>query len=67
MSGYTMAWLAWLAAFAVIEGAALVNRRGGDTFSEYTRKWFATHTKPGRAAFAVAWVGFSVWYLVHIL
>jgi hypothetical protein len=67
MDGYTLAWVAWLAAFALIEGKAIANKTPGDTFSEHTRKVFATHTKPGKAAFAVVWVGFAAWYLVHIL
>jgi hypothetical protein len=67
MSGYTLAWAAWLAAFAVIEGRALANKTPGDTFSEHTRRWFATHTKGGRLAFAIVWCTFGVWYLVHIL
>lgn len=67
MSGYTLAWAAWLGAFAAIEGRALLNKLPGDTFSEHTRRWFATHTKPGRVAFAFVWVGFAGWYLVHIL
>lgn len=67
MSGYTLAWAAWLGSFAIIEGLALANRRPGDTFSEHTRKAFATYSKPGKATFAVVWVGFAGWYLVHIL
>lgn len=42
MDGYTIAWIAWLAAFAAIEGKALLNKREGDTLSEKTWKWFAT-------------------------
>ncbi|MFF4952291.1 hypothetical protein [Streptomyces chattanoogensis] len=67
MSGYTLAWVAWLAAFAVIEGMALANKKLGGTFSEHTRAWFHTYSTYGRVAFAVAWIGFSGWYLGHIL
>jgi hypothetical protein len=42
MSGYTIAWLAWLAAFAVIEGRALFNKSPGDTLSEHVWRWFST-------------------------
>ncbi len=48
MSGYTIAWLAWLAYFGVFEGMALFNGKGGDTLSEHVWAWFATHRpKPG--------------------
>jgi len=67
MDGYTIAWIAWLTAFAVIEGAALADKDEGDTLSEHVRKWFATHTRPGRLAFAAVWLGFAGWFLVHIL
>lgn len=45
MDNWTYAWLAWLAAFAVIEGAALFNKKDGDTLSEHVWKWFATSKK----------------------
>lgn len=67
MSGYIIAWAAWLAALITIEGLALASKRSVDTLSAVTRTAFATHTRIGRAAFGVAWVGFSVWYLGHIL
>jgi hypothetical protein len=67
MDGYTLAWGVWLAAFALVEGKAIANKAPGDTFSEHTRKLFATHTKPGRFAFAVVWLAFTGWYLGHIL
>lgn len=41
MSGYTIAWLAWLGAFGVIEGRALLSRKPGATLSEHVWKWFA--------------------------
>ncbi len=67
MSGYTLAWIAWLAAFGIIEGMALANKRSDDTLSEHTRRWFAVDTRAGRTAFGVAWVGFGAWFLGHIL
>jgi len=45
MSGWTWAWIAWLAAFVVIEGKALLNKAEGDTLSEHVWKWFATSKK----------------------
>jgi len=41
MSGYTLAWAVWLAAFAVIEGKALRDNRKNDTLSEHVWQWFA--------------------------
>ncbi|MGW5635710.1 hypothetical protein [Streptomyces sp. NPDC003832] len=68
MSAYTTAWIAWGAAFAVTETLALVNGRKGDTLSENTRTLFHTKTsRAGRLTFAAGWVGFSVWFLGHIL
>ncbi|MCT9090577.1 hypothetical protein N4G70_17190 [Streptomyces sp. ASQP_92] len=60
-------WGAVLAVGALVELWALRNAQPGDTLSERVRVWFRTHTRPGRAAFAVAWLGFSAWFLVHIL
>ena len=45
MSGWTFAWILWLAMFAVIEGAALKNPVQGDTFSENVWKWFSVKDK----------------------
>ena len=67
MDGYTAAWVTWLAAFALVEGVALADKDQGDTLSEHVRKWFRTHTRGGKLAFAVAWLGFAGWFLVHIL
>lgn len=67
MSTADWIWGGLLAAGAVIEVWALRNGTSGDTLSERTRSWFRTHTRPGRALFAVAWCGFAAWFLVHIL
>ena len=64
---WTLLWVGWLAAFAIIEGVALHNDMPGDTLSEHTRKWFSVKTKLGRTIFLVAWVGFAVWFTVHII
>lgn len=51
MSGWTVAWIAWGVAFAVIEGAALVNARSGDTLSEHVWAWLGVRrdgTAPAR-------------------
>jgi hypothetical protein len=60
-------WGGLILAGAGFEVYALRNAREGDTLSESTRRWFRVHTKAGAIVFAVGWVGFSVWYLAHIL
>lgn len=40
MSWYTVAWLAWIAAFALVEGKALLSKQRGDTLSEHIWAWF---------------------------
>lgn len=40
MTGWSWAWIAWLAAFAAIEGAALARDARGDTLSEHVWDWF---------------------------
>lgn len=40
MDTYTWLWIAWMAAFGVIEGSALINKKRGDTLSEHTWRWF---------------------------
>lgn len=60
-------WGGLLAAGAALEVWALRNGRPGDTLSERTRAWFRVRTPAGRIVFAVAWVGFASWYLVHVL
>lgn len=46
MNAFTAAWIFWLLMFAAIEGAALVNRKRGDTLSEHIWSWFAVRDKP---------------------
>lgn len=45
MSGWTIAWLLWIAAFLVIEGKALFNKTWDDTLSEHVWKWFSISAK----------------------
>ncbi|WP_223772937.1 hypothetical protein [Streptomyces sp. 135] len=41
MNVWTLSWVAWLAAFGVIEGLALARKRPDDTLSEHVWCWFA--------------------------
>lgn len=38
---YTIAWYMWIAYFVVVEGAALLDKRPGDTLSEHVWYWFS--------------------------
>lgn len=67
MTPADVAWGGILLVGLVYEIAALRSKRNGDTLSETTRKWFMTNTVAGKVVFGVAWVGFSGWYLWHIL
>lgn len=62
--------LVWGALFVIgsaYEGWTIKNAITGDTLSERTRAWFYTKTPWGRVFFSTFWIGFSGWFLVHIL
>lgn len=64
---YTLLWVGWLLAFAIIEGVALHNDMPGATLSEHLRRWFRVDTKLGRTAFLVVTVGLAAWLVAHII
>jgi len=60
----------WASVFVLgtaVEVWALRNGREGDTLSERIRAWFRVDTRTGKVVFTVGWVGFSVWFLSHVL
>ncbi|MFG2747252.1 hypothetical protein ACGFY0_45380 [Streptomyces chartreusis] len=67
MTAADWVWGGLLTAGAAFEVYALRNGRGGDTLSERTRAWFRVRTRAGAWTFAVAWIAFASWYLVHII
>lgn len=75
MSVYTVAWLAWLAYFAIVEGRALFNSRTGDTLSEHVWQWFAIDRLDGERRPITGWVrlrrfallAFVAWLAAHFL
>ena len=67
MTSADVMWGGLLAVGAVLETRALRNRKPGDTLSETTRRWFHVRSRAGRITFAVSWVLFAIWYLIHIL
>lgn len=68
---FTKLWIAWIAAFVVIEGVALYRKQEGDTLSEHVWKWFHTDkmTKPTGTTRLRRFVllAFMAWLSVHFL
>ena len=68
MSEADYVWAGIIFVGAAAEAYALRNKRDDDTLSEVTRSVFRVRTtRAGRWIFGGAWVGFSAWYLGHIL
>lgn len=72
MSGlFTALWVAWVVAFAVIEGVAVhkdaVGTAHGASLSSHLRRWFRVDTHLGRTAFLVASGVFFAWFITHIV
>ena len=74
MSIWSWLWVAWLAVFGVVEGAALTNKSKDDTLSEHVWKWFAIG-QPGDRPRFTGWVqarrfgllAFLAWLAAHFL
>lgn len=75
MDKFTVLWIAWLGAFAIIEGVALTNKQDGDTLSEHVWKWtgIGDISKPrptmtaGIRARRFALLAFMAWLTLHFL
>lgn len=69
MDWYTAGWLAWIAAFLLLELPALANKRDGDTLSEHVWRWFrvfdSRHT-PLTWALRTTLLLFLGWLLLHL-
>lgn len=66
---FTILWLLWGGAFAVIEGAALLSRTPGTTLSEHVWAWFRVRdARPTRITWALraALYGFLAWLVIHL-
>lgn len=63
---FTLLWVLWGVAFAVIEGVAIFNDRRDDTLSEHLREWFRTDRKRGRTAWLAVSGAFFAWFVTHI-
>ncbi|MFE6000269.1 hypothetical protein ACFQ6C_25970 [Streptomyces sp. NPDC056454] len=62
-----LGWGAVLGAAFVYEMYGVLNKTDGDTLSERIRVWFRTSTRGGKAAFVVAWLGLTAWFIPHII
>jgi hypothetical protein len=63
-----VAWGAILGAGLAYElYGAFVRPNSGLTLSERVRDWFNTSSRPGKAAFVIAWLGLTAWFIPHII
>ena len=65
---YTIAWIAWIFIFFVIEAFAIVDKKKGDTLSEHF--WFAFDIKDTgkpRKIMRLVGSGFIMWLAVHLV
>ncbi len=58
-------WIAWLAAFVIVESVAVFNKRAGDTLSERVWDWFGVKHESRK------WLRwplrvFLLWLAVHL-
>ena len=68
MSTWTQLWLIWLLLFGVIEGAALSNKKAGDTLSEHVWNWFSIGWRgKGWRARRFSLLAFLAWLVAHFL
>ena len=68
---WTLMWLAWIAAFFLIEGSALARHRPQDTLSDHCFRWFGIpqHAAPARSLRArrIALLWLLAWLATHLL
>jgi hypothetical protein len=62
-----LTWGAILGTAFAYEMYGVFNKADGDTLSERVRVWFRTNTRPGKAAFVIAWLGLTAWFIPHIV
>jgi hypothetical protein len=68
---WTDMWVAWIAAFFLIEGTALYRRKQADTLSWHVWVWFGIphHSVPARGVRVkrISLLGFLAWLSAHFL
>lgn len=70
MNGWVLWWCAWGLAFLLAEGAALLNKRDGDTLSDQFWRAFRVHDSrptPLVVAGRVILGLFGVWLTIHMV
>ncbi|WP_425829314.1 hypothetical protein [Streptomyces fractus] len=68
MSTWSIAWLSWLAAFLLLEAAALLWGPHGASLSMHIWEWFGFHDHgPWAAARRAAFGGLLGWLVLHFL
>jgi hypothetical protein len=69
ITGWTIAWTIWIAFFLVIETAALIRKKPGDTFSEHWWSAFRVRSKvplPVRVVLLIVQLVFGTWLVGHL-
>ena len=69
---WDLLWVAWLLAFAVLEGIALWRKKRGDTLSENTWKWFSLKGDKSKLRWwqyllRIGFFAFWIWLTIHFL
>ena len=75
MNNFTWLWIGWIAAFVIIEGIALTNKKDEDTLSEHVWKWtgigYFGRPRPvmtlGIRSRRFALLAFMAWLILHFL
>lgn len=67
MSAGRIAWGAVLLVAGALEAYGVANPGKDDTLSEFTRWAFQVDHPAGRLIFIAVWLGFSGWFLRHIV
>lgn len=69
VTGWTLAWTAWILFFLVVEFAALRRKAPGDTFSEHWWSLFRVRSRvplPVRIVLLVVQLAFGTWLVGHL-
>jgi hypothetical protein len=64
---FTLAWELWLLALVVIEGAALLNKKRGDTLTAHVIRWFDARKSQGWNWKRLTLLGVMSWLTVHFV
>lgn len=68
ISPWTLAWVGWIVAFLVLEGAAIFNRTPDDTLSSQVWKWASIKGKGTAYKWRrFALLTFLAWLVAHFL